>query len=78
MVIAKVFKHGESQVIQLPDDFRVEVDEVLLEKTPEGFLVIARDPWELFNEGAAKLSDDFLDIMENRKQSSPKQRDWTE
>ncbi len=78
MVKAKVVKTGGSQAIQLPEEFRLEVDEVFLEKTPEGFLVIPRDPWEIFHEGCEKISDEFLDIMESRKRLSPKQRDWTE
>ena len=78
MVKAKVIKNGGGQAIQLPDEFRVDVDEVVLEKTPQGFLVIPRDPWEVFHEGCEKISDEFLDIMENRKRLPPKQRDWTE
>lgn len=57
---AKVFKNGRTQAIRLPKEFRVEADEVYLKKTPEGFLVITRDPWELFFEGVRDLSDSFL------------------
>ena len=78
MVKAKVLNSGDSQAIQLPDGFHVDVDEVMLEKTPEGFLVILRDPWEVFHEGCEELSDEFLDFMENLKRLPPKKRDWTE
>ena len=57
---AKVFQNGRSQAIRLPKDFRVESEEVYLKKTPEGFLVIPRDPWEIFFEGVQELSDDFM------------------
>ena len=57
---AKVFMSGRSQAIRLPKEFRVECAEVYLKKTLEGFLVILRDPWELFFEGVAELSDDFM------------------
>ena len=60
MQTAKVFKNGRSQAIRLPKEFRVEADEVYLKKTPEGFLVMTRDPWEIFFEGVRELSDDFL------------------
>ena len=60
MGIAKVFKTGRSQAIRLPKEFRVEADEVYLKRTPEGFLVIVRDPWEVFFEGVKELSDDFM------------------
>ena len=73
MQIAKVFQNGRSQAIRLPKDFRVDTDEVYLKKTPEGFLVIARNPWELFFEGIAELSDDF---MTGRRQQAPQKRKW--
>jgi antitoxin VapB len=60
MAVAKVFKTGRSQAIRLPKEFRVDVEEVYLKHTPEGFLVVAKDPWELFFEGVEELSDDFM------------------
>lgn len=60
MTIARVFQSGRSQAIRLPKEFRVDVDQVYLKKTPDGFLVIARDPWELFYEGVEELSEDFM------------------
>jgi antitoxin VapB len=73
MQTAKVFMNGRSQAIRLPKEFRVETDEVYLKKTPEGFLVIPRDPWELFYEGVEELSDDF---MSERKQPPVEERNW--
>ena len=60
MQSAKVFQNGRSQAIRLPKEFRVASTEVYLKKTPEGFLVIARDPWEIFMEGVQELSADFM------------------
>ena len=74
MKTAKVFKNGRSQAIRLPKDFRVESDEVYLKKTPEGFLVIPRDPWEIFFEGVKELSDDFM--AGGRQQPEPQNRKW--
>lgn len=74
MVVARVFKNGRSQAIRLPKEFRVESDEVYLKRTPEGFLVIPRDPWDVFREGVAELSDEFL--AEGRSQPLAEQRDW--
>jgi len=71
---AKVFQNGRSQAIRLPKEFRVKTDEVYLKKTPEGFLVITRDPWELFREGIAMLSHDFM--AGGRKQPKVEQRNW--
>jgi antitoxin VapB len=74
MQTAKVFQNGRSQAIRLPKEFRVDSDEVYLKKTSEGFLVIARDPWEIFLEGVANLSDDFM--SGGRAQPPPQQRTW--
>ena len=72
MVTAKVFQNGRSQAIRLPKEFRVNSDEVYLKKTPEGFLVIAKDLWELFREGIEELSDDFM--SGGRNQPTPQKR----
>ncbi len=71
---AKVFKNGRSQAIRLPKEFRVDATEVYIKKTPEGFLVIPRDPWEIFFEGVEKLSDDFM--AGGREQPQPQKRSW--
>ena len=73
---AKVFQTGRSQAIRLPKQFRVETDEVYLKKTSEGFLVISREPWEIFLEGVANLSDDFMSA--GRRQPKVQPRSWTE
>ena len=74
MQTAKVFQNGRSQAIRLPKEFRVESEEVYLKKTSEGFLVIARDPWEIFLEGVRELSGSFM--AEGRNQPEPQQRKW--
>ena len=74
MHTAKVFKNGRSQAIRLPKEFRVEAGEVYLKKTPEGFLVIPRDPWEVFREGVEELSDEFM--ASGRRQPKPQKRKW--
>jgi antitoxin VapB len=60
MAVARVFKTGRSQAIRLPKEFRVASDTVHLKRTGEGFLVITRDPWEIFFEGVEELADEFL------------------
>ena len=74
MQTAKVFENGRSQAIRLPKQFRVKTGEVYLKKTPEGFLVIPRDPWEVFCEGVQELSDDFM--AEGRQQPKAQKRNW--
>jgi antitoxin VapB len=74
MRTAKVFQNGRSQAIRLPKEFRVDSEEVYLKKTPEGFLVIARDPWEVFLEGVEDLSDGFM--AGGRRQPPTQHRKW--
>lgn len=74
MQTAKVFQTGRSQAIRLPKEFRVETAEVYLKKTPEGFLVIPRDPWEVFHEGVEELSADFM--AGGRRQPAVQSRKW--
>lgn len=74
MQTAKVFKNGRSQAIRLPKEFRVETSEVYLKKTPEGFLVVPRDPWEVFLEGVEELPEDFM--AEGRQQPKLQTRKW--
>lgn len=56
----------------LPKEFRVDADEVYLKKTPDGFLVITRDPWEIFFEGVQELSQQFM--SDGRSQPSVQRR----
>ena len=74
MTAAKVFMNGRSQAIRLPKEFRVSTDEVFLKKTAEGFVVLERDPWELFAEGCRELSDDF---GSERVQPPMEKRNWS-
>jgi antitoxin VapB len=60
MAVARLFRTGRRQAIRLPKEFRVETDTVHLKRTGEGFLVINKDPWDLFFEGVEQLSDRFL------------------
>jgi len=52
--------NGRSQAIRLPKEFCVATDEVFLKKTPEGFLVVERNPWEVCIEACQELPDDFM------------------
>ena len=76
MVVAKVFQNGRSQAIRLPKEFRVDTPEVYLQRTRDGFLVIAKDPWEIFEEGVEALSDSFFEA--GRQQPEQPTRKWDE
>jgi antitoxin VapB len=42
MKTAKVFKHGNSQAVRLPKEFRFDEDEVLIKRSGEGVLLLPR------------------------------------
>ncbi len=73
MTAAKVFMNGRSQAIRLPKEFRVATNEVFLKKTPEGFVVVERDPWEVCVEACQELPDHF---MAKRVQPPQQRRKW--
>jgi antitoxin VapB len=60
MVTAAVFKSGRSQAIRLPKKYRFNCRDVYVRATPDGLLLTAKDPWDLFTEGLAELSADFM------------------
>ena len=60
MAVGKIFKTGRSQAIRLPKEFRVDAEEVRLKRMADGFLVVTKDPWDVFFEGVDALSDEFM------------------
>jgi hypothetical protein len=54
----------DGRLLQTPQSdrraFRVDADTVHVKRTDEGFLVMIKEPWEIFFEGVVQLSNDFL------------------
>lgn len=42
MKLAKVFKHGNSQAVRLPKEFRFDADEVVITRTASGVLLMPK------------------------------------
>jgi antitoxin VapB len=40
--LAKVFKHGNSQAVRLPKEFRFDADEVVITRTASGVLLMPK------------------------------------
>jgi antitoxin VapB len=60
---AKVFMSGRSQAVRLPKEFRFDVDEVQIERTPAGILLRAKSPTERlkgFFDRLEPFPNDFL------------------
>ena len=62
--VAKVFKNGRSQAVRIPKEFRLDTDEVLIERKGKKLILTPRvkRPWRTWAEYFATLdpiSDDF-------------------
>ena len=63
--VAKVFKNGRSQAVRIPKEFRLDVDEVTIERKGETLVLTPRKarPWKTWAEYFATrkpISDDFV------------------
>ncbi|HVN28854.1 MAG TPA: antitoxin [Candidatus Binataceae bacterium] len=62
--VAKVFKNGRSQAVRIPKEFRLNVDEVLIERKGRTLVLTPSEPrpWKSWKEYFATLDpidDDF-------------------
>ncbi len=73
MKVVKLFKNGRSQAVRLPREYRFKGTEVYIKKTSSGVLLFEKDPWDLFEEGLAEISPDFL---AERNQPAIQQREF--
>jgi len=67
-MLAKVFQNGRSQAIRIPKEYRVNSDEVYIEKVGDTLIIKPKlkDKWDTFFD---KLEDtDTKGFLENRDQ----------
>jgi antitoxin VapB len=57
MKTAKIFQHGDSQVVHLPKEFRFKGDEVVVKRHAGGVLLLPR----------RYAFDDLMSVMQNFK-----------
>ena len=62
--VAKVFKNGRSQAVRIPKEFRLDADEVLIERKGKKLILTPRHKrvwrtWAEYWDNAPRLSDDF-------------------
>ena len=77
MKTAKLFKNGQSQAVRLPKEFRFKGEKVYIKRVGNCIMLIPMDddPWRPLLESLGKFSDDFFEIMENRKLPD-QEREW--
>jgi antitoxin VapB len=71
---AKLFQNGGSQAVRIPGEYRIEGDEVQIERVGNTLVLrpVGRGSWIEFFEVLEPFPEDFL---ENREDESPKDRD---
>ena len=66
MHTAKLFQHGRSQAVRLPDEFRFEGSEVLIHRVGNAVVLLPKNGnWQALLESLDRFPDDF---MEERQQ----------
>lgn len=69
---AKVFKHGNSQAIRLPKEFRFDADEVIVKRSSGGVLLL---PKRITYERVMAIVDKFHGSIA-RRQPRQQRRKW--
>ena len=66
--MAKVFKNGRSQAVRLPKEYRVEGDEVYIEKIGHSIVLIQKEKskWDVMRNALDDLQE--LDFERNQPQ----------
>lgn len=72
MKTAKVFKHGNSQAVRLPKEFRFDGDEVLVKHSSGGVLLL---PKKITYEQVMAVVSQFKGKFE-RRQPRDQKRKW--
>jgi antitoxin VapB len=73
MKIAKIFRHGNSQAVRLPKDFRFDATEVVIEKAGDVVLLIPK------RHSAANLKevlDGFKGPIDRTQPDAAEERNW--
>ena len=74
METAKIFENGRSQAVRLPQKYRFQADEVVIQKLGDAVLLVPKESlWNTFLDGVNSFTDD---IFENgRDQGTQEDRD---
>ena len=74
MQTAKVFKSGNSQAVRIPREYRIDEDELYINRVGRTIMLFPKDdPWEQFKQSLNGFSDDFF--AEGRNQPEMQKRE---
>ena len=74
MDTAKIFENGRSQAVRLPQKYRFNADEVVIQRLGDAVLLVPKESlWNTFRDGVNSFTED---IFENgRDQGGQEERD---
>ncbi len=74
MDTAKIFENGRSQAVRLPQKYRFNADEVVIQRLGDAVLLVPKESlWNTFMDGVNSFTED---IFENgRDQGEQEERD---
>ena len=57
MITTKVFESGNSQIVRIPKEYRIDSGEVLINRIGKALVLLPKnDPWSLFSQGIRELN----------------------
>ena len=59
MMLAKVFQNGRSQAVRLPKEYRVDADEVYIEKIGNSIMIMPKEKskWDIMRHALNNMED---------------------
>ncbi|MDR0518652.1 MAG: antitoxin [Clostridiales Family XIII bacterium] len=74
MTTAKLFANGQSQAVRLPKEYRFSGSEVYIKKIGDAIILFPKGKeWDMFLDGLAGFSDDFMENGRNQDQSQERE-----
>jgi antitoxin VapB len=70
MITSRVFKSGNSQAVRLPKEYRLESNEVSINRIGNILIIVPKgEPWKNFSEGINEIEPDFPSNIRKIKHS---------
>lgn len=62
MDTAKIFENGRSQAVRLPQKYRFQADEVVIQKLGDAVLLVPKESlWNTFVDGVNSFTEDIFE-----------------
>jgi len=73
----KIFKSGNSLAVRIPKEYKLEANEVYIDKQDDKLIIFpVEDKWDMFEELLSQFTEeDVKDFLEDRNQPMPQERE---